>query len=392
MLPGEEKERTFERVDLRRQETALETSEAKFDERDLQRTDRSQLHDQTSSQTELSAHVEASVDVSAQYGPAKIDAHVGGSLDYSTKQSNEHALTLSQEIVSRAVTRIEQRVSENRKTFIEEKSTETTRHAFKNADSTPVTGIYRWLDRIDRARVVSYPNRYLMEFEVPEPAAWYRWAHQADTARGLANAAPIPLTLSGAPEDHDTPRLTARDITAENYLALGARYMTPGLQAPPGKQITAALIRHDAPPEQQMEAAFRNLLKGDATLTVPAGWMARSWRASVMSMTDSHANPLPATLLISVGAGKAVTIHFSPSGKPGSEASLHLGPITTQLHSDGSVSDMGPITSGTVPVSIVSNNLNGMLVNIELLCVPLSETLVAWRSRPMSGSRPPTPR
>ncbi|EHR69853.1 hypothetical protein BurJ1DRAFT_0980 [Burkholderiales bacterium JOSHI_001] len=382
VLGGEEKERRFKRSASTVQETTLSTSESTFTERDTQQTDRSDLRDESTNETKLAVHVEGQVDVSAQYGPATINTHLGGGLDYSSAQSSRHAVTLGHEIVSRAVSRVEQQVTQSRKTITEVKNVEESRHAFKNTTSLPSVGIYRWVDRIDRARVVRYPNRFLMEFEVPEPAAWYRWLHQRGRGKVLANALPVPFTPDGRAEGPTSPRLTAKDVTADNYLDLGARYVTPGLQPPPARQWLATVVKYE--PSAGSAGGTAESGNGrhasDATLAVPVGWRAGGWRATALCESLTGVSVHSAYLYVSVGACKPylMPFGFDPIPSPNDQPRQGLT-ANTVLAGGQSAYAVGPITTGTVPVSIVATGLSPILCNVDLLCEPLPETVLAWQ-------------
>ena len=54
---------------------------------------------------------------------------------------------------------------------------EINRHAFDNkTGSADIVGIYRFIDKIYRAQIINYGKRLMLEFIVPEPAAFLRYA------------------------------------------------------------------------------------------------------------------------------------------------------------------------------------------------------------------------
>lgn len=382
VMGGEEKERRFKRTASTSQEVTQSVSESTFTERDTQQTDRAELRDESSNATRLAVRVEGQVDVSAQYGPASINTHLGGGLDYSSEQSSRHAVTLGHEIVSRAVSRMEQQITQTRKTLTEVKNVDASRHAFKNTTTVPAVGVYRWVDRIDRARVVRYPNRFLMEFEIPEPAAWYRWLHQRGRAKVLANPMPLPFTRDGKPEGPANPRLTPKDVTEANYLELGARYFTPGLQPPPAKQFLSTVVKYEPSAGQTGESSEtgRGRHASDATLAVPVGWKAAVWRASALCESLPGVSVYSARLYITVGASKPYLMPFGFDNIPtvGDKPREGLTANTVECYQESDFS-VGPINTGTVPVSIVASGLSPILCTVDLGCYPLPETLLAWQ-------------
>lgn len=370
VLGGEQKERKFIHIDETKQETTTETEQTKFEERDTQTTDRAELHDAATSDSKLALHVEGKVDTSGQYGPTKVDTHIGGSLDYSVENSNSHAITQSKESVSRAVTSLEQKVTEIRKTMTLVKNKQIDKHVLKNETQKPIVGIYRWVDEIKIVRLVKYPHRFLMEFEVPEPGAWYRWLHEKDNTKELVNRQPIPFTLDGKPESTANQPLNPKQINADNYLELGARYFTPGLQTPPKNMVTSTSIKKDALEDVGSIADPKDKGKikydSDTTLTIPDGYQAIGWKATVFSWQNytQSQDPNGESLWLSVGGSEPV------------EWGGGYGGYVVPFCQSGNV---GNISEGTVPVSLMANTANGYTINVDLICSPLDETILNWQ-------------
>lgn len=372
ILGGEQKERKFIHIDETKQETTTETEQTKFEERDTQTTDRAELHNATTSDSALALHVEGQVDTSGQYGPTKVDTHLGGSLDYSVENSNSHAITQSKESVSRAVTSLEQKVSEIRKTMTLVKNKQIDKHAFHNETQEPIVGVYRWVDEIKRVQVVKYPHRFMMEFEVPEPGAWYRWLHEKGTTKGLVNRQPIPFTLDGKPESTENQSLNPKQINADNYLELGARYFTPGLQTPPKNRAISTSIKKDALEDlgSIKDPKDKGKVKYDSntTLTIPDGYQAAEWKATVFSWqnyTQAEDDKQGEALWLSVGGSVEPVLWGGGYGG-------YVGPICKS-------GNVGHISEGTVPVSLMANTANGYSINVDLTCSPLDETIVKWQ-------------
>jgi len=82
VLPHELKRRVHSRTDETKTTDTTETETTTTDQRDSQTSDRFELTDASSSETSLAVHVEAQVDTSGQYGPTKVDTHLGGNHDY----------------------------------------------------------------------------------------------------------------------------------------------------------------------------------------------------------------------------------------------------------------------------------------------------------------------
>ncbi len=95
--------------------------------------------------------------------------------------------------------------------------------AFDNTkgDDDNIVGVYRYIDNVYSAQIVNYGKRLMLEFIIPEPAAFLRYA--------LTNKPIDNVTLALSP---DVPgyclangttfvSLQATDITRDNYLYWG---------------------------------------------------------------------------------------------------------------------------------------------------------------------------
>jgi hypothetical protein len=174
-----------------------------------------------------------------------VDTHIGGSLDFSQQDSWKRATTQSKETVGRSVTRVEQRVHEIRVTQRLERVEETNTHGLNNATDRHISAVYRWVDKIQRFQIFRYPNRRLLEFQIPEPAAWWRWLQTSSATAGMRNKKPIAFTLDGKEETETNPALKFSDVTEANYAAIGARYATLGLNPPPAPIFVSEVFFKD---------------------------------------------------------------------------------------------------------------------------------------------------
>jgi hypothetical protein len=244
VLASELKKRVHTRTDEMETTETIERARSTFDEHDVESTSRFELSENTSADTAMLVHVEAQVDTSGVYGPTQVDTHLGGSLDFSQEDSEEHASTQAYEIIARAVSRVEETVREVRTVRTLNRIVEENTHELK-AEDEPVVGMYRWVDKIVRLQRFRYPHRYLLEFQVPEPAAYVRWLELRNADRGFRSPKPVPFTLDGNAESADNLRLIPTDISedpasAGSYLRLAARWHAIGITAPPPEQVTAS--------------------------------------------------------------------------------------------------------------------------------------------------------
>lgn len=356
VLAGESKSREHIRTTETEETTTTETVRAEITERDSQTTDRFELSQASSVDSSLAASIEGKVDTTGQYGPTRVDTHLGGSLDYSLDQSQSQATTQSRETISRAVTRVEERVREVRTVRSLLRISETNKHALNNEDNNPVVGVYRWVDKVQRCQVVRYPNRFLLEFQVPEPGAYYRWLHAEDNTQGLISEKPSPFENDGGEP------LSAGDIIEDNFQVLAARWRAVGINPVPRNRVVAVTLRRDTPDDPTSDqAAIR--FATETTLTVPTGYAASTWRANVLSWHSGVFQNAGCSINVTVGAGDIGAV----------ASDVQYGSIAKSTN--GAV---GPIATGAIPVAIMSDAAFGWAINVEVECVPLPETLARW--------------
>jgi IPT/TIG domain len=351
ILGGESKSRVHVLVNQTQTSTTTDTSTTSTKEQDTTTTDRTQLQQQASSDITIAAHVDGKVDTSGQYGPTQVNTHIGGSLDYSNASTTSKATTQSHETVARAVSRIEQTTREVRTTSTLTRATDREKHDFDNSKQTsPVVGVYRWVDQIQNVELDRYPHRFLMEFEIPEPGAWTRWAHQNDLTRNMINPVPAPLTVTGNPGD---PPLTPGALGSATLPGFVARYRVTGISPEPSPQIVIAVNLGYPASGSTAKNESVTVFQEDSSLTVPNGYQAQNWNASTIVQGPQGQN-----IYVAVGGG-------TPKAQTG------IGILNGEV---------GPINQGTIPVSIVGIGAIGFEVNIEVVCGPTQSTIAQWRS------------
>ena len=283
VLQGESKERTHRKLD--RTETTIFTSEeeTKDTERDTQSTDRFELKREAENSLKEDMSVKAGLTVTASYGP--VVATATGDFAYSTsKQSSEKTSSnFAHEVVDRSITKVQTKTKTERTTKTLNEVEEVNRHVLNNGPPSAgnITGIYRWVDKRYRAQVYNYGVRLLLEFIIPEPAAFYRATHTGNAPKVNAKPPwpfikdPPALGRVGGPVAPVLP-LTAEHITEFNYFRYAARYGAAGVLPPPPlfTYIGTSLVKED------LEAGKVIGMASDKFL-VPAGYKLSSYSATV---------------------------------------------------------------------------------------------------------------
>lgn len=377
VMASEVRERSHTRLTETEDLNVLDEERSKLDERDTQTTDRYELQEEASRDSRLNIGVEGSVDASGQYGAAKVSTHLGGSFDYSLEESQAQATRSAQEIIARAVVRVEERVRQSRSRRSLSRIEEVNKHAFKNdaPGSTSIAGVYRWVDKIKRVQVFRYPNRFILEFQVPEPGAWLRWLLGKERS-GTLSEKPAEFTKNG---NASTPELTASDITPDTYIELGARYKTIGLVPPPRKSlVTASFNQNTSSPRKQSEIResdpLRFLKLGD--ISIPNGYAAKRWYTKIQGWgEDSHGRGRTVTVLLMLGHSQVhhgLSRNNDPSPFEGETGPTSIDGVIEQDTNPG-------IEQTILPLSVKLDNVRGFIVHVTIECEPSETALMKWK-------------
>jgi hypothetical protein len=240
VLRSEVRSRQFKTTDTIEQTLTTETETTEEKEKDLSSTERFEL--QTESQTVISenASKEAGLTIHASYGPSvDATANFNTSSSTSSQQSNAASSSFAREIATKAVDRVQTRTLTRRTVTTINVVEETNLHSFDNkSGNSDIVGVYRFVDKIYRAQIVNYGKRLMLEFIVPEPAAFLRFAltNKPVDNVSLVNPEPPGYCINGT----SFVALQAADITRDNYLFWASKYGAQDVTPPPPSLIIAS--------------------------------------------------------------------------------------------------------------------------------------------------------
>ncbi|NMH89565.1 hypothetical protein [Flavivirga algicola] len=199
--------------------------------KDLQSTERFELQKESQKTIRSDSSFKAGVDVSVSYGPVEASAYAKFASSNSTVESNKNAVNYAKDISERSLSRIIEKTREERTSRTLHETEEINEHGFDNSEGDEhISGIYRWVDKYYRAKVVNYGKRLMYEFTVPEPAAFFIHAQQYK----LEN-----LIL---PEEPIKPTITPQSLNRTNYLAEVEKYNVQGVNPPPPSNIISSKV------------------------------------------------------------------------------------------------------------------------------------------------------
>ncbi len=278
ILKKETKQRVFRNLD--RQEVTFFESEETTEERthDTQTTDRFELKKEAEKTIKEDLSIQAGVTVTGGFGPVTITAH--GDFAYSTskQESEKSSSNFARDVVDRTISKVQKKTRTERTTKTFHETEETDTHGFDNTGGTEhVVGVYRWVDKRYRAQIYNYGKRLMLEFVVPEPAAFYRAAQHPAFQVPADLVPPEPLVgANGKP-------LTADNIDETNYKQLASRYNAAGVAPPPPEwaYLSAAL-------EQNEIANGHTLSKAIKDIVIPDGYTFQYYNAFVTLIWENH--------------------------------------------------------------------------------------------------------
>lgn len=377
VLKGELKRSLLEKTDEQETTVTTDTSATRTAQQDNQTTDRFELKASSQVDTSLALHVEGKVDTSGVYGPTKVDSHLGGTFDYSVQEADSRATTQARETVARATSSIEESVRTQR---IERTLTRTRtldRHELNNtAGDDHVTGIYRWVDKIQTVQIFKYPHRLLYEFEVPEPGAFIRWLNAQPKTGALR---PIrPFTVDGTDNGavltpYRISGFNPPPVGELNYLELGRRYDVQGLPPPPTDRTVFAAITNDQPDD--VANNNRPPVYKTSNVTIPDGYEGYRFTIFATATNDVPEQEGAPTGWLEIVVGTDFPSMQEDDGDP---QQIWRWQGVNVFRDMKSMAFRQPVI-GQVPILLATDDTSGLMANLQIFCRPTETTVQQWR-------------
>jgi hypothetical protein len=386
VLPGEtlasssrHMEETVQSQSTTDQQTTTETTENS-------QTSTNTLSSTATSDASSNIGVHGQVETSGQYGPTNVKTNLGAQAQFSKSSANTTAVTTSVETVARAVKTVSETITQAQTSRTTIRDTSREKHSLQNTGANVIVGQYRWLSEIHRVQLVSYPNRLVVEFEIPEPGAWLRYALANQPQTPWDNPDPGAFAINAndarlAPDDPGKPDPTAMplqptDITPTIAAGLAARWQVQGLTSPPAPAVTLGNSYSITP------ASGAPVVFNDNSMSVPDGYIAQTWAVDAASAGgDDGAHST--NLRVAVG-GYGVTFTVQGSSTflffSGNQTGISVGgknaatgftaPPAGAQTPVGSL-PVGNINTGTIPIyataSFLPNGV-GITLNVTIQC------------------------
>lgn len=348
VLKGESKTRVHRRKDMRDETTQVTTEHEQTDEQDNQTTDRLEMQREAEKVVSDDMHFEAGVNVSATYGAVTATANAAFEANHSQQESTRVATNFAHEVINKAAKRVRDKTQKQRTVHMVREVEETNTHGIDNAGKPDhMIGIYRYVDKVYEAQLYNYGRRLLLEFIVPEPGAFMKFAiSKASQPAGAIKNPEEPIIAL-----HDTSRrgrfgsaagtrpLQPDDLTTSNYLSWVAKYFVQDAEAPPPSTVHVGIAFDDpAQPDAGITEATpgRKIYKVNKEVTIPNGYAASHIKGTMhMSnwLTDTLLTVGSSNIELSeyrTGSGMAFDADISPPSGISGAGDLRL-PIALLL-------------------------------------------------------------
>ncbi|QIS14524.1 hypothetical protein [Nocardia arthritidis] len=220
VLPGELLKKTTKREETSELIVTQETETTQTDERDTQTTDRNELVSETQKEASQQSTATSDQTSTTSYGRLVENSKT----DYARSVTDRAVKSLTQQVK-------QQRVQREKKVYTEE-----AEHQLDNSKGLrPIRGIYQWVDKKYKTRVLNYGKRLLYDVVLPEPASF------------LIES----LKTAAQPENYQLvrpvePTVQPGDLNASNYMIWAAQYGVTGSVTPPPDEITTVVAHAES--------------------------------------------------------------------------------------------------------------------------------------------------
>lgn len=217
-----------------------ETEQVEVKEKDLSSVERFELQTESQKVINESTSIDAGVTVTASYGPVSSTANFNYANTNSLTDSQRSASNFARETTSKAVSKIETRTLERTQRRTLRQVEEINQHTFDNKKGEGnISGIYRFVDKIYKAQIVNYGKRLMLEFIIPEPSAFLRFALTKQPYSTVNVSLPDPPGYCLGNGKIFAP-LAAQDIDRYNYMYWTSKYNVEDVQPPPTQTMVTS--------------------------------------------------------------------------------------------------------------------------------------------------------
>lgn len=276
------------------------------------------------------------------YGPPTNITIMGSYTKAQTTQTPEKKqITLyAKKVLNLTTQRISEKINKVRSHTQLKELEDTATSIFDNSNGKdPAYGMYSWLNKVYKAKVVNYGNRMLFTFLIPNPAANYISQVKIIAGNNLTEPlSPAELYIK-----------TYQDITPDNYLALCQYYQLKTFPLAPNTQLVISDIMQ---------------LGESKLIGIPKGYEASQ-----------------ATISYAFGEGNATAVVNGFIGKSSftfDQSKGNTGKQSFDLNKEQNTIAVGIVSSNVITMSPPSSAIDFQL-SVEIISLLNAETLLSWQ-------------
>src|SRR5262245_6563903 len=312
VLEAELLQRSTRREEMNELTISEETDTTQVEERDQQSTSRNELSSEAQRESGKTTNVASDKSSTTEYGKL-----VENSKSNYARSVTDRAVNTLTQMVKR------QRVQRERKTYTEE-----ALHELDNREGTDkVRGIYQWVDKKYKNRILNYGKRLLYDVVVPEPAAFL-----IDSLKNALQPENFQLTKPSE------PGISPRDLNPGSYIYYAAKYGVTGSITPPPEEFIQTMAFVDHQDVQKQLKAFGGTVDGwyynAIKITVPDNYKAVSGYVQRTNLRWINASP---ERDLEVYVGEYYYLRFAPGS---------IGTLNSSFTMNGESGDI-PVTVNT---------------------------------------------
>ena len=380
VLKGEFKERTH-RV-LERAETMFTTSLELSEEqsKDLQTNERLAIKTEAEKTVEEMLKFDGGGKFTYKNGGVQVELSANVGWQKTSKEASKMSTDYAREVIEKASSRLSKKIKEERVTKNLRETEEKNTHTINNMDkdSKHVVGIYRWVDSLYEARLCNYGKRYMLQFTIPEPSAFYEYAKRVFEQK-LKSKAMDELEGPG-----DFTIKSPAEITENNYMVFVKQYGAGCVEPPPAPYQYVSLSIESTECNSDEATIFKTVANNN--MKVPDGYIA-DLRGASYNFTHG---------LRFAGDGKngkdwknaaySVTIGSYQTGSmywQGGDSSNHSRHLTSTQNNKIYYAE-GPTT---IPLTVQTREIAGFTFSVTVQCTRSQKTLDEWKLKTFSAIR-----
>lgn len=175
VLAGETKTRVHRSLEKSEDSFSFSSSNDSESTKDSQSTGRFELKNEAEETIKTDLGINANASFTYKGNPV-IEASLTAGMTYANSKtvSDKSSQNYVNEVMAKATSRVQSKVSQQRQEIRQRETEETNTHTFTNIPPKDnISGIYLWLEKVYKAQIHNYGKRLMFEFILPEPAGYY---------------------------------------------------------------------------------------------------------------------------------------------------------------------------------------------------------------------------